>query len=474
MTFETHEPVYFVRVKPSEGGDERVDLTDRVQRFEYEDNESAADKLSLTVDNWDLANFDDPVWKKGNILEVSWGYPGVMAPIRTVQIRSVKGFEVLTIEAHGKEVLANRVVKTRVFENMRRSDVVRQIAEELGYISDDVLHIQDTEIVYETISQSRLTDAQFIRRLAHKEGFLWFIDYDGFHFHERDVAQAPIRTYTYYNIGHTGSNIESIQIKNDVTAKPGRVKRKGRDPLNRKDVDGEADNDSDTKRGVTSEKIEVIDPETGDSLGFKEIGQEDTKPTSEESDAAARREAAGRFRNVQQVAVKLSLTVRGDPTILAKTVFELANVGKRLSQRYYIRKAVHTVEAGYIVRIDAVSDGTGGHSTKSTFASGLSGIQVGPAAKGKRAPKDVVNNTATAIIQAGQYAETYGLTPPALTPKVINGKTIFVDTKGRRIPEQVAIQQAKAELIRIKSQAAAQAAGATPTERINPETGESY
>lgn len=423
MSYETHEPIFFVRVKPSEGGDERVDLSSRVLRFEYEDNESAADKLTLSVDNADLVNFDDPVWKKGNKLEVSWGYPGVMAPIRTVQIRKVQGFLTLQVEAHGLEVIANRVVKTRVFDNMSRSSVVRQIAQELGYVDDDVLHIQDTEIVYETISQSRLTDAQFIRRLAHKEGFQWFIDFDGFHFHERDIAQTPIRTYTYFNIGHTDSNILDIDIKNDVTAKPGRVKRKGRDPLNRKDVDGEADNDTDTKRGVTSEKIEAIDPETGDSLGMKDIGHEDTKPTSEESDAAARREAAGRFRNAQQVAVKLSLTVRGDPTILAKSIFELANVGKRLSQRYYIRKAVHTIESGYTVRLDAVSDGTGGHSTKSKLAVGLSGIQVGPAAKGKRAKKDDEKEKK----ESEELEEIEQIDPET-------GKTVkkYKDTQGRR------------------------------------------
>lgn len=425
MIYETHEPVFFVRVKPSEGGDARVDLSSRVTRFEYEDNENAADKLTLSVDNWDLANFDDPVWKKGNILEVSWGYPGVMAPIRTVQIREVKGFQVLQIEAHGKEVIANRVVKTRVFENTSRSAVVLKIANELGYKSDDVLHIQDTEIVHETITQSRLTDAQFIRRLAHKEGFQWFIDYDGFHFHERDVAQPAIRTYTYYNIGHTDSNIITIDIDNDVTAKPGRVKRKGRDPLNRKDVEGEASNDTDSKRGLTSEKVEIIDPESGDSLGFRDIGQEDTKPTSEESDAAARREAAGRFRNVQQVAVKLNLTVRGDPTILAKTVFLLENVGKRLSQRYYIRKAVHLVENGYTVRIEAVSDGTGGHSTKSRLASGLSGIQVGPASKGKRAPKDKNEDKKEGDSDKLDVVET-------IDPETGKAKKIYVDTKGRR------------------------------------------
>jgi phage protein D len=114
------EPVYYVRVKPEGGGDERVDLSEKVLSFQFEDAEKKADKLVLTVDNWDLANFDDPVWRKGNILEVAWGYPGEMAPAREVVIQSVKGFQALNIEGHAKSVLMNKVARCRTFERSRR------------------------------------------------------------------------------------------------------------------------------------------------------------------------------------------------------------------------------------------------------------------------------------------------------------------------------------------------------------------
>ena len=101
------EPVYFVRVKPEGSNSERVDLSERVLAFSFEDSEKKADKLVLTVDNWDLSNFDDPVWKKGNILEVSWGYPGEMAPAREVVIQKVTGFQTLSVAGHAKSVLMN-------------------------------------------------------------------------------------------------------------------------------------------------------------------------------------------------------------------------------------------------------------------------------------------------------------------------------------------------------------------------------
>jgi len=81
------DPQFSVTVVPEGSTEERVDLSERVLSFVFEDSEKKADKLVLTVDNWDLKNFDDPVWKKGNILEVSWGYPGDMAPTREVVIQ---------------------------------------------------------------------------------------------------------------------------------------------------------------------------------------------------------------------------------------------------------------------------------------------------------------------------------------------------------------------------------------------------
>src|SRR5262249_25618928 len=68
------EPSMFVKVQPEGSTGARVDLSAKVLSLVYEDCEGKADKLVLTVDNWDLANFDDPVWRKGNLLEVSWGY----------------------------------------------------------------------------------------------------------------------------------------------------------------------------------------------------------------------------------------------------------------------------------------------------------------------------------------------------------------------------------------------------------------
>jgi hypothetical protein len=125
-----------------------------------------------------------PVWKKGNLLEVSWGYPGDMAPTRQVVIQKVTGFQVLSIEGHATSVLMNKVARCRTFENVRRSDVVLKIAQDNGY-GPAQQDIESTEHLLPVITQARMTDAQLLRRLADREGFELYVDFDGLHFHRQ-------------------------------------------------------------------------------------------------------------------------------------------------------------------------------------------------------------------------------------------------------------------------------------------------
>lgn len=360
------EPQFYVKVVPEGGGAERVDLSDRVLSFTFEDSEKKADKLVLTVDNWDLANFDDPVWKKGNILEISWGYPGEMAPARECVIQKVTGFQQLSVEAHAKSVLMNKVARCRTFENRKRSDVVREIAQENGY-GPQLQDIEDTEEVLPLITQARMTDAQFLRRLADREGFEFYVDFDGLHFHQRRLGQRPVRVFHWYTApprtaeGESvvgAGEVISINIENDVTAKPGAVRVAGRDPIARRDIDERGSNAT-TPRESLAPVIEIVDPETGATRLERRNVSEEVRPSAESSPGTARREANGRYRRSQQTTVELTATVVGDPSLLAKTVVEFRGIGQRLSGKYYVKEATHKIDgSGYTVELKCLSDGT--------------------------------------------------------------------------------------------------------------------
>lgn len=229
------KPSVLVKVIPDGRRDgQRVDVSDRIVGFEYEDSESKADTCKLTVDNYDLTAYDNPIWKKGNILEVTWGYPGRMSPTRKCLITKVSGFNKLTIEAVALSVLLNNAKQCRTWENKTYSQIASEIAVEWGYEVEDQ-HIERTDQVFEVVTQAQESDATFLKRLANAIGYQFWIDFLGFHFHTRDLQQVPHRRYVYFTDPGRGE-ILSINIENDITAKPGERRVHGRDPLNRANI----------------------------------------------------------------------------------------------------------------------------------------------------------------------------------------------------------------------------------------------
>jgi len=374
-------PLLLVKLQATKADEFRV-VTDDVLTFQYVDAERKADKATLTVRNEDLSQFDDPVWRKGSRLIFQWGYPAAMSPPRVAVITSVKGFKELTIEARAESVLMNKSTRSRSFDGQRISDIARAIAKEYGY-GDSQQHIDETEQVLEVVSQSNRTDAQFLRRWASRLGFEFYVDFDGFHFHERRLGSRPVRVLRYHIDQGGGDILGEPSIENDITARPGKVTVKGRDAKTRKDIDESADNDSDTGRDTLGPVLELtVDRDTGATsskiIPEERLGADTTVITADKDSTAAQRRAKGRFRRAQLVAVKMGVTIIGDPLMLAKSIVQIEGMGKRLSIRYYVEEVTHSFStSGYTCSLKLVSDGHGGHSTVSTKARGFSAFTGG-------------------------------------------------------------------------------------------------
>lgn len=353
---ERSEPQVLLKVQ-TDGGTERVDLGDRLIGFTFEDSDNKTDKASIQIDNWDLLFFDSQLIVKGAKLEVSWGYPDRMSPVRELVVRKVKGFTTLQIEAHAKSVLMNREQKCRVFENVTRADVARQIAEENGFTGSFV-EVEDTEEVFECINQAAETDARLLTRLGRREGFRFYVDQTGFHWHSRRFDQPPTRAYRYYTDPDQG-DILSVSLDNDVFSKPGRSRVRGRDPRRRTTIDASG-SDADTSRDSLGDVIEVVDPETGTTSLDRRNATSSVRSSAASTEARARREANARFRTSSRQTVKLKLRVVGDPEQLAKTIIDVQGISSFLSGKYYVKSAKHIISSsGYTLDLDCTKDGTG-------------------------------------------------------------------------------------------------------------------
>lgn len=419
-------PTFHVRCLPDgEGGPAPRfgDLRELVTEFVFEDKEKGADKLALTVQNFELVLTDDPAFKRGMLLEVQFGYPGRMAPARQMVVSKITGAQELKVEAHDKSILMTRRRQTRSFERMRRSDVVRQVAAENGYSTPDAVDVDDTSVVYDSIHQAHTTDAAFLSRLAHLEGFEWYVDWDGFHWHARRLGQRPARELEFYTAPRQGTVI-SFRVDNDITARPARTRVQGRDLLNRRDVDQTADDATDTGRTALAPVAELVDPETGRATTVDlRAASEEVRPTSAQDDASAAAEARGRFRRVQLTAVKMNVEVVGDPYLFAKSSVLMSGVGTRLSGLYWVKGARHTISgSGYTTALEMMSDGSGGHARSSRVAQGLELLQTPPTAA----------HVNTDQPEAPAEGEAHTLEPlEVIDPETGRATTTFREGRGR-------------------------------------------
>ncbi len=371
-------PIFRVTAFPEGQDSSPIDLSDLVLSFDFEDHETKADKLSLKVNNWDLAQFDSPTWKKGTILEFTWGYPGRLAPIRRAVVQKIRGGRSLTIEAHGVAMLLHKIKRSRVFENMTMAEIARKIAGEYGTIlgggaagtTGDNIKVDaelDKKVGHRV--QASETDASFLSRLARRHGLQFYVDSAGLHFKERNLGQAPVRSYTWYNGDGREAEFLDFEIENDVTARAGAITKRGLDPLSKKKIEHKADNDS-SKRAGLMPVVEIIDPATGALVLQKRAAEEHVEHSPEPTAAGLKSQAQGEFRLTQHTTVKLSFTCVGDPDVLAKRVVEFNGIGKRLSGRYYVKECTHTIDGsgGYTIKGKAITDGHGGYGNNNIMS----------------------------------------------------------------------------------------------------------
>jgi phage protein D len=334
-----------------------VDLGGRLLAFNFEESDERADKVSLDVDNFDGAVFDRPELLGGALLEVAWGYPGNMAPPRRVAITKLKGFATLTIEAQALTVLWNDQSKTARWTNVTRSDVARTLAASHGYEGSFAI-VDDTGERFDVINQTAETDAWFLRRLAEHEHFLFLVDDAGFHFHARRQSDAPDHILTYYADLARG-DIQRVSVESDLTRRVGAVTVRGRDPMAKTTIEGKATADTAT-RGTLGDVLEVFDPESGAGSTRPWTATSSVRPSTASSPAQAVREADARFTRAESATVVLSVDVLGDPTLRARSIVELRGLPARLSGKYRVREAKHTINGGgYSVALKLSRDAVG-------------------------------------------------------------------------------------------------------------------
>jgi phage protein D len=280
-----------------------------------------------------------------------------MRPTVQVTIDKVSGFRQLTIEGTATE--ARQFIglqRTRAWENTTEFEVAEQIAQEWGYREARTKDIDQGDIHVERrgISQTGETDMEFLLRIATRIGCTFYMTNGVFHFHQRRLSRAPLKTITYWD-SDEGEVIGDPKIEFSIKGRPGRVRRAGHNARERRDTTGAASNRKDTGRPVLGRELQVADPEDvelHDVFGIdlpqsvipaQEEAQSEVSPTAATSDAEAQSEARQAFRSSERQSLKIELTLVGDPTLKADNTIRVAGIGQKFSGNYYLDEVVDKV-----------------------------------------------------------------------------------------------------------------------------------
>lgn len=414
------DPVRWVNVILT---DREEDVSDRVTQFSFDEESNKAAKLTFSVDNYDLSNFDEPVIKNGNLVEFSFGYVGSMAPTRRGTIQKVTGSTTLSVEVLGLSILLAKYQKVRTFEQATIADVARRIAAENGYgegetFVDDLGVDGDPLPVLATIQQARMSDAVFLAQWARKIGFVFQAD-RGFVFQRRKLGQLPLRKITYFRDPGVG-DVLSFNVENDVHAKKtSGASAKGRDPLRKETFEVRADNTENAGRTTLAPEVELftgISERDGAALpdtAKRAVASTTSTGTSAPDAASAKQEAGAVYAASQLSALEMTMEVRGDPRLAANLVVEVDGIGKKHSGNYFVQKATHKLGTTYTTSLKLRRDGT----------SGGKGV-IGPAVKAKAA----VNS---AQAPAAAATELYGPRVDLLPVSQRDGSVAYVDAGGQ-------------------------------------------
>jgi phage protein D len=314
------------------GKDITQDVTPYLVQFNYTDHvQGKTDEISFTFED------TDKLWRnswrpsKKDVVEVSIGYNDLMVSCGTFEVDQIDFAgppDQLTMR--GMAAGISKAVRTRlssVHEKKTLKQIAQTIADKHGLtLQGDVNHI-----LIQTTTQNRETDFAFLNRLAISFGYVF------------SVRDKILTFMNVFDLDATDPVKEidrvdlirySIKDKTADTYKSAAVRYQ--EPVENKSITAQIEAD--------------IQETANDVLELRE-------KCENEGQAKTKAEAALHFKNTK--AMEGTLTVEGDPLLVAGNSFDLTGMGY-ISGKYKIQSSSHTLSqgGGYVTTLNIKRVGT--------------------------------------------------------------------------------------------------------------------
>jgi len=323
-------------------------LQERLIMFKVIDKDRGKDRLEISLRNDDFKMIDSPVFAKGQKLLVAWGWPGELKPPRRFVVQKVKGSNPITVVAHCRLSLLDKEKKSRLFENMTDSEIATQVCEEYGYCGG-FQWIQKTD-VRRDVNQGRRTDARFLNWLSRRNGFVFYEDASGIHWHERNTGIDAAYWYIYRQDPGRGDVLSEPRFDIDMSRGISKVQVMFRDPRTKEygEVYGGPD---DTEINSLGEEDEMGNPDdSNQGKRADRVTRIDTRYEGVITREEAQSIANARYRITAEKKYKMTVQVIGNKVVGAKTIVGWAGISDVLDGLYYVKECEDIIAGGKFVQ----------------------------------------------------------------------------------------------------------------------------
>ena len=390
MDLDTFRPTFLIQI---EGQDLSKDITQEITSFVFTDNEEELDVLELSVTDRNLQFVDDPLFQEGNEIISRFGYVGNLSPRKKAVIKDIdydfpeNGDPTIRIKAYDKGFKLAGKENQKVWQKPAPGILYSEIAEQIASANGLKPVVTATKGHHLRVTQSNISDAQFLKELAEKarnrdgdgvSGYVFYIQDDELHFHPRELDQTPLLTLEYFT--DTKGLLRSFRPSTQSQGAKGagvETKTVGIDPRKKDVVEHKANNASTPERTALGKQTYLVDGNTGEG-SFKEQETGQIVPSFDRSEGfheeprqePAQDNAEGKFREAELRQVEADAATIGIPQLRAKKNVEIKGVGRKFSGIYYCHSVRHSISgAGYLCELklkkNALGKGAGDKSAES-------------------------------------------------------------------------------------------------------------
>ena len=296
MDLDTFKPTFLIQI---EGKDLNRDITQEITSFVFTDNEEELDVLELSITDRNLQFVDDPLFQEGNEIVARFGYVGNLSPRKKAVIKDIdydfpeSGDPAIHIKAYDKGFKLAGKENQKVWQKPAPGILYSEIAEEIAAANGLTPVVTPTKGAHLRVTQSNISDAQFLKELAEKArdrdgqgvaGYVFYIQDDELHFHPRELDQAPLLTIEYFT--DTKGVLRSFRPSTQSQGAKGagvETKTVGVDPRKKDVVTRKANNATTPERTSLGKQTYLVDGITGEGR-FKEQETGQVMPSFERSE----------------------------------------------------------------------------------------------------------------------------------------------------------------------------------------------